>query len=452
MATYTDNFNNLGTALLSTRTGWKVSALSGTGVPLGDLHNDHSDLTTVVDMSGVGSTLNVYGSLIGSPDHEVETESFVDEGNATGNQMGSITRGTHADPANAAFCGYVGTLELTTGGQTRARIYRCTNRVLTQIADVASPLDRYTRRMVKLKSSGSTHTLYIGGIEATSVTDATHTAGEYGGVLSNRNESTTTSQPFFDNWTAASLSAPPAGPAGTFLQAVGTDATQTTYTFAAQNLGAAAADRHIIVGVNARLLAATAGSIASVTVGGVAATSVVQHSNDSGSSNRNTSALFIAAVPTGTTGDVVVTVSREALRCGIALYRATDINTTAVSTGSGAGSPSGTFTSPDGTFAVALSSVASGGTTWTWTGLTEDSELTFGTTALSTASGNGVTSFAATPSGAMDNTAVWANFTTGAAPASTKKIYVGATQLSKVYVGATEILKAYVGTTLVWSP
>lgn len=105
----------------------------------------------------------------------------------------------------------------------------------------------------------------------------------------------------------------------------GTDA--ASYTFAAQSLGSAAADRRIYIGVCAR--GAATPSILSVTVAGVVASPIgtITH----GSTLSRTS-LYVADVPTGTTGDVVVTFTATVLRCGIGLWRVTGANSFAVST------------------------------------------------------------------------------------------------------------------------
>lgn len=107
------------------------------------------------------------------------------------------------------------------------------------------------------------------------------------------------------------------------------DATdQTTYTFSARSLGAADSARYIVVGVGARNEAV---AISSVTIGGVTASSIVSLES---SPTRAIAALYGAAVPTGTTGDVVVTfASAGALNCCIALYRLLGYSTTAYATG-----------------------------------------------------------------------------------------------------------------------
>lgn len=157
-----------------------------------------------------------------------------------------------------------------------------------------------------------------------------------------------------------------------FLQQATDTANRTIYTFASQNLGTADADRYIIVGIQSRLSAGPH-TVSSVTVGGVSATPVV--TADRGTNSRGS--IYIAAVPTGTTGDVVVTLSTGILRCGIALWRAvgidsatpTDTETSVAETND----PAGSIDVPAGGFAVGVG-LTNALTTATWTGLNEDSD------------------------------------------------------------------------------
>lgn len=108
-------------------------------------------------------------------------------------------------------------------------------------------------------------------------------------------------------------------PSLSFLQATEDIANSTVYTFASQSFGAAHPSRLLAC------LAFFAGNgadrtLASATIGGVSATIVVQNT-DTTPINGRTAALIQAEVPTGTSGDVVITASGSCLRCGIALYR-----------------------------------------------------------------------------------------------------------------------------------
>lgn len=165
----------------------------------------------------------------------------------------------------------------------------------------------------------------------------------------------------------------------TFLQNTISVADASSYTFAAQNLSTAAADRYIIVGVSARGVGAP--TLDSVTIGGVSATLVAMARNTV--SNLSVTTLAVANVPTGTTGDVVVTFSAGMVRCGIGVFRTTGINPTPTGTATSvADAPTqSTLDVVAGGFAVAVAHTAGDNATTTWTGLTErydqiDAELT----------------------------------------------------------------------------
>lgn len=99
----------------------------------------------------------------------------------------------------------------------------------------------------------------------------------------------------------------------------------TTYTFAASDIGTASADRIVVVGV-----AATGGTnnttIASGTIGGISATVGV----DARTATLNPQASFMyAAVPSGTTGSIVITFSAGKLRTSISVWAVYGASTTA---------------------------------------------------------------------------------------------------------------------------
>lgn len=158
-----------------------------------------------------------------------------------------------------------------------------------------------------------------------------------------------------------------------FLQSAFSNTNASSYTFAAQNLGAAAADRHIIVAAVGGLSAHT---VSSITVGGVTATNVASVAS---TANTIRSTLQIAAVPTGTTGDVVVTLNTTIHDYAIGLYRATGLASAATddSGTSGTGDPvsvSGIDVQRNG-FAIGAGG-SSNILSTTWTELTEDFDQT----------------------------------------------------------------------------
>lgn len=144
----------------------------------------------------------------------------------------------------------------------------------------------------------------------------------------------------------------------------------TTYTFSSQSFGAEAADRHILNTIAAG--AASARTVSSSTIGGVAASELVDFEAHSGSN----AAMIIAAVPTGATGDVVVTFTGGMVRCAVGTYRVTGLNST-TPTGSGTDSTdalSASLNISAGGFAVGVVFSKSSPTGVTWTNLAEDVE------------------------------------------------------------------------------
>lgn len=155
-----------------------------------------------------------------------------------------------------------------------------------------------------------------------------------------------------------------------FLQTAFSTTDGTSFTFSSQNLGTAAADRYIIVAVQSRSVGTDVHTIDSVTVGGVSATIVVQRQNNA--ANSSYAGLAIAAVPTGTTGDVVVTFSTTMLRCEVGLWRATGLaSATATDFGSStASAPTYAIDVVAGGFAIGAVT-QSNGVSAAWTNLTE---------------------------------------------------------------------------------
>lgn len=88
-----------------------------------------------------------------------------------------------------------------------------------------------------------------------------------------------------------------------------------THTFSTRSLGTAASDRRIVVFAGGR---GGAAATATCTVQGISAT---QEANVHWTTSGDTQLImFVVDVPTGTTGDVVVTWSFTCDRCGIEVY------------------------------------------------------------------------------------------------------------------------------------
>jgi len=146
----------------------------------------------------------------------------------------------------------------------------------------------------------------------------------------------------------------------------------TTYTFTSRALSTAASSRKIVVAIAGYTGTTT---VSSVTVGGVSATLVVQKQVNAASANAE---LWIAAVPTGTTGTVVVTWGAGRTGCGIGLYAVYGINPTASNTATAsdaatAASITASLNIPATGVAIAVStSSQAGGVTQSWTNLTKN--------------------------------------------------------------------------------
>jgi len=141
-------------------------------------------------------------------------------------------------------------------------------------------------------------------------------------------------------------------------------ASGSSYTFSSQALGSAASDRYVIVSVG---LGANSATVSSMTIGGVSATSVV-----AASGGHHNASMWIANVPTGTTGDVVLTLSGSSDRATIGVWASYGLaSTTAHDTGSSTARPAtDTLTTLAGGFAVGYCCNQDGGTV-SWTNATE---------------------------------------------------------------------------------
>lgn len=165
---------------------------------------------------------------------------------------------------------------------------------------------------------------YRGGVE-TDVTALTYNVGpaDDGAVMTYREIGTDAegaSDPVPSN--GITVSAPqPASYTSAGTGSVYNTASQTQHTIAAVPLGAASADRYIELDLNAYLITDETAVITGVSIGGVAATQRAAQAN--GNEPRLRTSLWRAAVPSGTTGDVVITLDKpSALIAGCHAFRA----------------------------------------------------------------------------------------------------------------------------------
>lgn len=167
-----------------------------------------------------------------------------------------------------------------------------------------------------------------------------------------------------------------------FLQVATSASDLSAYTFAAQNLGSADANRNIVAVVTGRSNDGGARTLTSVTINGVTA-KIVRFAINSGSMI----AIVHAKVPTDASGDVVVTWSSTMTNCAIALYSSVSQYFGVYDHGADtANALSYAIDCPAGGFVVAAARSDSGGTTSSWTNLTERYDGTDGLNDFSTAS------------------------------------------------------------------
>jgi len=172
----------------------------------------------------------------------------------------------------------------------------------------------------------------------------------------------------------------------------------TTYTFASCDIGTASADRRVIVG--AHMYGGTSRTLTSATIAGITATELT-----SDASSTSNTLLLIAAVPTGTTGDIVLTWSGSCAGSGVSVWYATGLSsdTPVAAARGGITSPvsSGSLSTVDGGFVVAAATCRyNDGTlrTHTWTNVTEQFDVEIentGTDGGSMSGGHAVTTGAA---------------------------------------------------------
>jgi hypothetical protein len=178
-------------------------------------------------------------------------------------------------------------------------------------------------------------------------------------------------------------------------------------TVGTYNLGTAATDRKIIIALHVN--DADNSTINSVTIAGISATQRFVTSNGT---NVKT-AFYSAAVPTGTSGDVVVNITNSGTIAyiGVALWSVMGLQSEVpvLTAGSTAAPATGSFTTPADGFVLAYAgSGASAGATCTWSGVSELGEYTGGAY-------NGATSaaFYAGPSVSLSMSATWSGTTSG---------------------------------------
>jgi len=172
---------------------------------------------------------------------------------------------------------------------------------------------------------------------------------------------------------ALRIKRPVAGVSGAYVS-TGVRTTGTTHTYSAQNIGAAASDRIIVVCVAVRGSAPT-----SVTIGGNAMAQRATSVNGS-----NWAGIYSLAFPTGTTADIVVnlpgsqtgSISVYNLTLGSASATPSDTDTANVASGTSLNLTA--LTIPTNGFAVFAHMLPTSGGTTTWTNAISDVDADMG--------------------------------------------------------------------------
>lgn len=164
----------------------------------------------------------------------------------------------------------------------------------------------------------------------------------------------------------------------TYLGFTSSETDGTSYTFSSQSLGTAQGDRRIVVAVMGRKETSSGEAPTGVTVGGVSASLVV---SQQASGDRNSASLWIAEVPSGSTGDIVVTFANTQQRCGVGWWAVYGLESS-TATDTAATATSGGSLNIDveaGGVAFGTANSGSASATFSWTGLTEDFDGAVGT-------------------------------------------------------------------------
>lgn len=159
-------------------------------------------------------------------------------------------------------------------------------------------------------------------------------------------------------------------PASVAYQANAVLGTFTTFTYTGIAIGTASATRYVVVGLTSISSAAT--TITSVTIGGVLATNVITQKKDNGGVDI-VQAFYIAAVPTGTTANVVVVYSVSQYRAGCATWSLDNLlSATATATASNTADPANaSIDVAAGGVLLGFGAQSNSSCTYTWTNLTE---------------------------------------------------------------------------------
>lgn len=161
----------------------------------------------------------------------------------------------------------------------------------------------------------------------------------------------------------------------TFASSAVSSSTSSTYTFSSRSIGSTGNSRYCIIAVDGVSDTALR-TISSVTLDygtGAQAASALVTAPSSPAGAWTVTALYSVACPSGTTGTVVVTWSAAQVRTGIGIWAVYNSNGTASNTQtSTASTGSVTLNVPANGGGIAAIEGTSGGSSYSWSGLTEN--------------------------------------------------------------------------------
>lgn len=142
----------------------------------------------------------------------------------------------------------------------------------------------------------------------------------------------------------------------------------TTYTFSSLSIGEASTSRHVIVAVLASNSAATVSTVSTLTVGGVSASLAKRATATNGIAE-----IWIAAVPTGATGNVVVTFNAGNNRASVGVWAAYNLLSATATDSDESNADPGVISIDVQAGGILVAGVYSstGTVSYTWTNITE---------------------------------------------------------------------------------
>ena len=188
----------------------------------------------------------------------------------------------------------------------------------------------------------------------------------------------------------------------------------TNYTFSGHAIGAAAADRRVVVGVH--LVGGATQGVSSVTVGGQCCAEIVEKVLSVGSgANEQTVGLYEVALAAGTTADIVVNGARSSNGCYIGVWNVNGASGASVFNASDDAAPSAADPTilmdcnANGCVITFSGNAGGSGSTHTWSNVTERFDLV---AEVNTAKSGADADFGATQS-SLDCSAAWSDALSG---------------------------------------